>query len=163
MSHPAHLFLIDQNGSPIIGGSEVIGREGSIEVLQLSHGMNVPHDGNTGRLTSGRKHSPMGILKEIDQSSPYLCRALCENHKLQKATIKWYRTNAAGQEEEFYHMILENVKIVGLHPSLPHINLNSVNAQNPTESLSLMYEKKTWKYLNGNIQFTDAWTYGWWG
>jgi type VI secretion system secreted protein Hcp len=37
MSNPACLWFTDENGSPIVGGSMVLGREGSIEIKSLSH------------------------------------------------------------------------------------------------------------------------------
>lgn len=162
MGHPAYLFLENSSGTPIIGGSEVLGREGAIEVLQLNHSVNVPHDGNSGKLMSGRRHVPLSIVKEMDKSSPYLFKAACTNEKLVKATVKWYRTNAAGMEEEFMHTVMENVCIVSLSPSLHNIK-DPERSSPPTETLALMYEKLTWKYLDGNIQYTDGWSYGWWG
>lgn len=48
MSNPAYLWFIDENGSPIVGGSMVLGREGSIEVKSLSYHLTIPTDRNTG-------------------------------------------------------------------------------------------------------------------
>ncbi|WP_123710224.1 Hcp family type VI secretion system effector [Raoultella terrigena] len=48
MSNPACLWFIDENGSPIVGGSMVPGREGSIEVKSLSHHLTIPTDRNSG-------------------------------------------------------------------------------------------------------------------
>lgn len=86
MAVPAHLWLYDINGSLIPGGSEVAGREGSIEIQSFVHGFYVPFDGNTGRLTSTHVHNVMSIEKEFDKASPYLYRAVaqaedCKEHK----------------------------------------------------------------------------------
>ncbi|MDJ1652852.1 hypothetical protein PFH44_04935 [Raoultella sp. Ech2A] len=48
MSNPAYLWFIDENGSPIVGGSMVLGDEDSIEVKSLSHHLTIPTDRNTG-------------------------------------------------------------------------------------------------------------------
>jgi type VI secretion system secreted protein Hcp len=50
MGTPLHLWLTDDGNTPIRGGSEVSGREGSIEVLSVTHGVDAPVDHQTGRL-----------------------------------------------------------------------------------------------------------------
>lgn len=157
MGVPAHLWLYDTSGSLIMGGSEVIGREGSIEIQSFIHGLNVPVDGNTGRLTATRVHNAMNIEKEFDKATPYLYRAVAQGEMLQKAIIRWYRINSAGIEEEFFNIILENVRVVHLHPSMQNFKHPEGQMSVPTESLGLRYETITWKYLDGNIQFTDGW------
>ena len=162
MGHPASMFIESESGAPIQGSSLVTGREGGLEILQLNHSINTPHDGNTGRLMAGRRHVPLSVVKEMDKASPYLFRAACSNEKFKSVTIKWYRTNDAGLEEEFMNTVLVNAKIVALSPSLHNIKVLDKPSP-PTETVALMYESITWRYLDGNIQHTDSWSYGWWG
>lgn len=157
MATPAHVWIYNESGSLIIGGADVIGREGSIEMLSFNHGIHIPFDGNTGRLTSMRVHDNLSFAKEFDKSTPYLYRAAATNEHLQKAVIKWYRINSTGSEEEFMQIILENVRVIGITPVMHNFkDMSHLNA-NPTESISLAYNSITWKYLDGNIQFTDQW------
>ncbi|HDR2701807.1 TPA: hypothetical protein QCJ51_000606 [Enterobacter roggenkampii] len=81
MAVPVHLFLKDDGGAMIRGGSDVADREGSIELRELIHNLSIPTDDDT-RDCPGTGH-------------------------------------------------MENV--------------------------SLRYAKITWKILDGNIQYTDAW------
>ena len=157
MAVPAHLWLYDASGALICGGSEVMGREGSIEVQSFGHGLSVPYDGNTGKLTATRVHNLMNIEKEFDKSSPYLYRAVATSEKLQRAINRWYRINHAGMEEEFFQMILEDVRITCIHPNMQNFKHPEGLLSTPVESVGLIYNKITWKYLNGNIQYTDAW------
>lgn len=69
MAIPLHLWLKDDGGADIRGSSEVLGREGSIEVLSLTHGIHTPSDSHTGMLMGARSHHPMTIEKEIDRAS----------------------------------------------------------------------------------------------
>jgi type VI secretion system secreted protein Hcp len=55
------------------------------------------------------------------------------------------------------HFILDNVKIVAVTPVMHNFKSTSGLNNNPTESISLAYEKITWLYLDGNIQFSDSW------
>jgi type VI secretion system secreted protein Hcp len=157
MSVPAHLWLYNQSGSLIPGDSLVTGREGSIEMQSFNHGVHIPYDHSFGRLTGTRVHDQLSITKEFDKATPYLYRAVSNGEPLQKAIIKWYRINAAGIEEEFMHFIMENIKVVGITPVMHNFKSSSGLSCNPTESISLAYEKITWLYLDGNIQFTDSW------
>jgi len=99
----------------------------------------------------------MSITKEFDKATPYMYRAVANGETLKKAIIKWYRINDAGVEEEFMHMIMEDVKIVGVTPVMHNFKNAAEMTSTPTESISLAYERITWKYLDGNIQFTDGW------
>jgi type VI secretion system secreted protein Hcp len=155
MAIPAYLWLKDDGGADIKGSVDVKDREGSIEVVSFMHGLNIPTDNHTGKLTGTRIHSPMEIEKEFDSSSPYLYKAVSTGQTLKSAEIKWYKINDAGQEQEYFNMLLENVKLVGVNPVMH--NIKSVQNMNHLESVSLRYEKITWKYCDGNIQHSDTW------
>ncbi len=105
-------------------------------------------------LTGTRQHSPMIIVKEFDYSSPYLYKAVATGQNLKSAEIKWYKISDAGQEVEYFNMLLEGVRIVSISPTMasPEDKNN-----NHLESVELRYEKITWKHCDGNIIFTDAW------
>ena len=153
MSNPAYLWFIDENGSPIVGGSMVLGREGSIEVKSLSHHLTIPTDRNTGKLTGTRIHTPILIQKEFDRTTPLLARAICRGVTLKSAEIKMYRTNEAGFEIEYFNMLLENIKVTGFTPGLHP----GVASGTHLENIEMRYETIQWKYTDGNIIFKDGW------
>jgi type VI secretion system secreted protein Hcp len=73
---------------------------------------------------------------------------------LESAEIKWYRINDAGQEVEYFNMLLGKVRIVSISPAMAA----SDNPQdNHLETVELRYEKITWKHNDGNIIFADSW------
>ncbi|PKH25218.1 type VI secretion system tube protein Hcp [Enterobacterales bacterium CwR94] len=153
MSTPAHLWLTDENGSPIVGECKMPTRLGSIELKSLSHNINIPVDPHRGKLTGTRIHSPIVVEKEFDLTTPLLLRALCEGRKLKLATFRMYRINEAGIEVEYFNIQLENVKITEISPHLHSGGLSSTHR----ESIKLRYETITWKYTEGNIVYRDAW------
>ncbi|MHC2594574.1 type VI secretion system secreted protein Hcp [Kluyvera sp. 1366] len=116
MSTPAHLWLEDENGSPIVGSCLIPLRLGSIELKSFSHGITIPVDPNRGKLTATRVHQPIVIVKEFDKTTPILYRAVCEGRTLKKATIKMYRILESGIESEYFNIILDNVKITTVSP-----------------------------------------------
>jgi len=153
MSNPAYLWLEDENGSPIVGGSLVNGRLGAIELKSLSHNLNIPVDGNTGRLTGTRVHAPIMVQKEFDKTTPLLYRALVNGAKLKRGSIKLYEISEAGREIEYFNILLDNVKIVSITPDL----YPGAATGTHLETVMLRYEMITWKHCNGNIVFKDSW------
>lgn len=157
MPIPAYMWLMDDGGALIKGSVDVQDRENSIEVIGLSHGLNLPVDGDNGKVTGTRSHSPMMLEKEFDSSSPYLYKAVATGQTLKSAEIRWYRINHAGQEECYFIMMLEGVKVTGVNPGMPNAKMVGNFQMNHMESVSLMYEKITWHYVDGNVQYTDEW------
>jgi len=155
MSNPAYMFLVDENGSPVTGGSLVSGRVGSIELKSFTHNMHIPTDAHTGNLTGTRVHSPIFIQKEFDKTTPILYRALSQGNTLKSATIKMYQVMESGIEFEYFIIFLENVKVTSISPSLYEGGQTGTHF----EKVQFRYEKITWKHCDGNIVYTDAWNH----
>ena len=157
MAIPAYLWLKDDGGNPIKGSVDVQNREGSIEILSFSHGLLVPTDSNTGKITGTRLHAPLVIEKEFDSSSPYLYKAVTTGQTLKTAEFKFYRINDAGQEVEYFNITLDNVKLVRVAPLMHDIKDPSREKHNHLERIEFRYEKITWTYKDGNIIHSDSW------
>ncbi|MBX8460113.1 Hcp family type VI secretion system effector [Enterobacter sp. RIT637] len=157
MAIPAYLWLKDDGGTDIKGSVDVQYREGSIEVLGFGHGLHLPTDSATGKITGTRVHSALNFEKEFDSSSPYLYKAVAQGQTLQSAEFKWYRINDAGQEVEYFNMYLEGVKVVSVCPVMHDVKDPATEKHNHLESISLRYERITWKHCDGNILFSDSW------
>lgn len=157
MPIPAYMWLKDDGGADIKGNVDVKDREGSIEVIGFSHGLNLPVDSATGKITGTRSHSPLMFEKEFDSSSPYLYKAVAKGQTLKSADLRWYRINDAGREEAYFIITIEGVKITGVNPGMPNVKMAGNSQINHMESVSMMYEKITWRYVDGNVQYTDEW------
>lgn len=90
MAIPAYLWLKDDGGALIKGGSDVKDREYSIEVKGFHHNLMIPTDNATGKVTGTRMHSPLLIIKEFDYSSPYLYKAVATGQNLASAEINGF-------------------------------------------------------------------------
>lgn len=137
----------------MIGPCLVTGREGSNELKSFTHNVNIPVDGNTGKLTGTRIHMPIMFQKEFDRVTPLLFRALSTGRTLQSAIIKMYQINEAGLEQEYFNILLENVKITSITPDL----YSGANTGTHLETVLIRYEKITWKHCDGNVIYSDAW------
>lgn len=154
MAIPGNMWLYDDGGALIKGGCDVKDREFSIEFKAFHHTLSTPTDNLTGKPTGKRIHSPLLIVKEFDYSSPYLYKAVATGQSLEKAELKFYKISDAGQEVEYFNILLEGVRIVSVSPSMasPEDQNN-----NHLETVEFRYEKITWKHNDGNIIFSDAW------
>lgn len=157
MPIPPYMWLKDDGGTDIRGSVDVHDREGSIEIIGLSHGINLPVDSAHGKITGTRQHSSMMIEKEVDSSTPYLYKAAATGQALKSAEIRFYNISDAGQEVCYYTVLMENVKITGVNCGVANVKLAGNDKLNHTESVSLQYEKITWRIVDGNIQYSDSW------
>ncbi|WP_312455639.1 type VI secretion system tube protein TssD [Pseudescherichia sp.] len=157
MAIPAYLWLKDDGGALIRGSADVAGREGSIEILGLNHGISLSTDNVTGKPTSTREHFPYSFDKEIDASSPYLYKAVTCGQKLRSAEVKFYRINDAGWEDEYFSVLMEGVTVISVGPLMYDVKTQYGERRNHLEIVELVYEKITWRYVDGNIIHSDSW------
>ena len=158
MTIPAYLWLKDDSGAAILGSVDVAGREGSIEILGLNHCVMLPTDDVTGKLTARREHAPFNFDKEIDASSPYLYKAVASGQKLHSAEVKFYRINDAGWEVEYFNVLMEAVTVISAGPVMYDVKSCYGKKHNHLDLIELMYEKITWRYLDGTIIHSDSWS-----
>jgi len=54
-------------------------------------------------------------------------------------------------------MLLESITKESVSPGMLSARMSGLSHINHMESVSLLYERITWKYCDGNILFTDSW------
>lgn len=157
MAIPVYLWLYDECDNAVKGCVDVKNREGSIEIVELMHNVELPTDYQTGKITSKRVHNDYFLVKEIDRSSPYLYRGVSTGKKFRQAVLKFFHINYNGQEEEYFRVTMENVRANEIEPFMLDIKNSAYEKHNPLEAFYLSYERITWHYLDGNIMHTDSW------
>lgn len=157
MAIPVYLWLYNDAGNLIKGSVDIFGREHSIEVVASQHMIELPTDDTTGKITGSRVHQPVSFDKEIDSSSPYIYKALTTGENLKSAEFKYYRINYSGQEEHYFPIILEKVKIESNTSLMYDIKDEFGEKISHLECVDLNYEKITWHYIDGNIIHSDSW------
>ncbi|WP_329601607.1 type VI secretion system tube protein TssD [Paraburkholderia antibiotica] len=114
---------------------------------QRGHDVNLPVDAVNGKITGARSHSPVSFEKEFDSATPYLYKAVAKRRTLRSAEKKG---------KSYFVMTLEGVKICGINPDMTNTKLAQASALNHVEPVSMMYDRITWHYLDGNIKYTDS-------
>ncbi|MBB3306774.1 hypothetical protein FHW71_003362 [Enterobacter sp. Sphag1F] len=71
MPVPAHLWLEDENGSPIVVSCTMPTRLGSIELNTVMHNITIPVEQLTGRLTATGIHVPISVQKSLIEQNWY--------------------------------------------------------------------------------------------
>jgi type VI secretion system secreted protein Hcp len=141
----------------IKGGTTRSGKEDMVEVIAFDHTVDVPTDINTGQPTGARVHREFQILKTYDKASVLLYKYLCENKIITEASLHWYHTTPEGKEEEYYTMKIENASVVKIHPHMMNTDDDQYRKLRHQEWVSFRYQKITWTYKDGNIEYTDDW------
>jgi len=157
MAIPVYLWLTDNAGNQVKGSVDIHGREGSIEIVELMHNVELPTDPLTGKITAKRIHCDYALIKELDSSSPYLYQGVSSGRKFKQAVLKFYRINYNGQEEEYFRVTMDNVRVNEIEQFMFDIKDPTFEKHNHLEAFYLAYEKITWHYLDGNIIHSDSW------
>ena len=157
MAIPVYLWLTDDVGNQGKGSVDVHGREGSIEIVELMHNVELPTDPLTGQITAKRKHGDYFLLKEVDCSSPYLYQGVSSGQIFKQAVLKFYHINHNGLEEEYFRVTMDNVRVNEIEPFMFDVKNPAYEKRNHIEAFYLAYEKITWLYLDGNITHSDSW------
>lgn len=157
MAIPVYLWLIDDAGNQVKGSVDIHGREGSIEIVELMHNVELPGDSLTGKITRKCIHCDYALIKEVDCSSPHLYQGVSSGKKFKQAVLKFYRINYNGQEEEYFRVTMDAVRINEMEPFMFDIKNPIYEKHNHLEAFYLAYKKITWHYLDGNIMHSDLW------
>lgn len=157
MASPAYVWIVDDQGNEVKGECNVMGREGSIEAFAFSYGVEMPVDKFNGTTNGTRQHDTATLVKSFDTTSPVLFQAACNGTTLKSITIKWYRINPHGSEEEYFTHTLEDVKVVSYQQELSHTKDEANNNRYHEDKIKFRFGKITMKHHNGNIEASDTW------
>ena len=157
MPIPAYAWFKGTKSGDMKGSVKMKGREGSSEVVEFDHGLHIPTDTKSGRLTGVRVHGPIKLIKSFDAASPLLYNACCTGETLAEVTVKWYAIDDQGEEKEYFLHKLNNARVAGVRAVMPNTKDPDKERYVHEEEVSLVYETIEWTYLDGNIKARDAW------
>ena len=100
---------------------------------------------------------PLVITKMVDKSSPMLYVAMCRGERLTKCNLKFYRANAAGQQEHFFTIKLEEAIITEIEAYMPHCHDPAKVHFTNSEDISFAYRKISWTHEVESTSGEDEW------
>jgi type VI secretion system secreted protein Hcp len=140
-----------------VGGSWQEEHQDQILVQSFSQEVKVPRDAYSGEAAGHRQNGPVHITKEIDKSTALLHQALFNNELLTEVVFTFYRVNAAGVQEEFFVVTLEDAYVASIHDRLPDV-LEPGNTRFPmVEDVTFVFRKITWEHKLASTMATDEW------
>lgn len=162
MALNAYLRLKGIQQGEIKGSVTQKGREGKIMVVACDHEVVSPRDPASGQATGKRQHKPFTIVKELDQSSPLLYRALVNNETITEWELQFWTpqiksTTGTGSEVQHYTVRLSGVHISAIHFSHYDNRNPDLAKYAESESVSFTYTHIEWLWVKGGITSSDDW------
>ena len=157
LAMPAFMMITGANQGLIEGSVDLQGHEQTIMVYAHDHIVDCEINERTGQVMARHQHHPLSIVKEIDKSSPKLYQALATGERLSDVTIKWYRLDCTGAEENYFTIYLEDARIVSIRSCTPSALDLGLTNYSPVEEVSFLYHKITWTWELDGIEFEDSW------
>ena len=143
--HSAIHLSLETSQNPIPGSVRLREMENTIRIVGLGHQIELPYDIGSGHVTGQPEHGAIIVTKYTDKSSPLLYKALLNNEMVTLAELKFYRTNAAGQQEHYYTIRLEQGRLIKIQTAFPNI-----------EQIHIAYQSIRWTWEPDGIEFQDT-------
>lgn len=139
------LKLTNSNGQTIDGESTDAQHPKEIDVFSFSFGVSNPGTviGGGGTGAGKPNFSEITISKSLDKASPMLYLAVAQNTHLSQAILTVTKSGTTGKDIDYYRITLTNPVVTSIQTS------GSAGGQ-PTESLTLAFEKIQWDYVPQN-------------
>lgn len=150
----AFMRIVVMGGQEIPGSSTRPGYENWHPVAAFGHSLSVPLDPNSGTPSGAKQHNPVKVVKPVDGGSPLIYQALGTGQSLESVQINFLRVDpATGQDEHFFTILLQNVHVAGVAPSL----IPSNQGNQIMETVTFSYQIITWKDEIGAVEYSDGW------
>jgi type VI secretion system secreted protein Hcp len=65
-----------------------------------------------------------------------------------------------GQEKEYFTHKLANARVASIRSYMPDVDNPANENYKHMEEVSFRYEKITWTFKDGNVEYTDSWIEG---
>ncbi len=152
MAHTAYLSIIGKTQGSISQGCNTKDSIGN--KAQESHSNEITVLACSFTLSKHGGSAEVVITKPIDKASPLLGNAFSKQEHLQ-CTLKFYRTNEQGYNENFYTVELVDALIATLSFDQPNV-LNSGD-EDMSEVLHFSYRDIIWKHNISGTEGYETW------
>ena len=144
-----YMTVYNHEGNQIEGP----GDDGSVELFEFSHKLLLPLDLEEWTIVGPRETRFFNVIKEIDQTSPQLQDIINNGRTLQRVVFTFVKNNELEQEEEYFHITIEDVNVLAL--SSDWDLLPDSTDSKYLEALSFLPKKITWTDVSG-ITYSES-------
>jgi type VI secretion system secreted protein Hcp len=141
----------------IEGSCQVKGREGTVEVLEYNHIVEIPVDVKDSSATGTRRHGPVKLVANVDKATTGLMECVCTSKAIPTVELAFFQIGDDGKQTHYYNVKLENVRVTNTRMWFPNVDDAPTKSYKHMVDYELRYEKITWTFMDGNLEFSDAW------
>jgi len=141
----------------IEGSCDKEGREGSLEIVEMDHLVNIPVDPRDGSATSARQHHGVKLITNIDKATPLLMQSVCTSKVVPEVKIEFYQIDESGTETLYYTITMSTVRVISARTWFPNVLLPQNGEYKDMMDYELRYDKIEWTFADGNLSFADEW------
>ena len=141
----------------IEGSCTQAGREGSVEIRELEHIVEVPVDNNNATATGTRQHGGLKLTANIDKATPLLMKSVCNSSPIATVKIEFWEIDGEGKQVNYYNIEMENVRIVAGKTWYPCTDDEKKTNYKHMMTYTLRYDAINWIYTDGNLSHRDQW------
>jgi type VI secretion system secreted protein Hcp len=132
-------------------------RDGAIQILALDHSVEIPVDIKDATATGTRRHGAMKLVANIDSATPLMMECVCTSKTIPTVEIKYFNINDEGKETNYYTIKMEKVRVTRVQHWYPNVDDEATKNYKDMINYELRYDKITWVFADGNIEFSDTW------
>jgi type VI secretion system secreted protein Hcp len=157
MAGIVYLKLMGKVQNQIKGSStdQNFGRKDAIECKSFTLNVIRPHDRPTGLATGRRLYEPIQFIKDIDQATPGISKALVTNEEILSAEFRFFDV-VNGTEKLVYTILTTGGRIVSQRQLANALDA-ALLSRPPQEEVGLVFQSITGTWDDPNIVFTDTW------
>jgi len=133
------------------------GHEDEVLLLSFSQEVTVARDAYAGGAAGARNNKPIRFTKEVDKCTPRLHDALARNERLTKVEITFFRINAAGVQEGFFKVTLEDAYLAMVRDRMAEGDDPGSVRFPMVEDVEIVFRRITREHLIGSTVSTDEW------
>jgi type VI secretion system secreted protein Hcp len=159
MAINAYMKVTGQKQGQIKGDATQKGKEGQIEILDLTYSLISPRDAASGLPTGKRLHKPVTVTARTGRQTPLLFSSASQNENMTKVEIDVYLPTIHNGADTGTTSIGFRIDLVNASVSEFDLNLAPENslATDLLDQYSFTFQKITLTWLDGGITATDDW------
>lgn len=141
----------------IKGSCKVKGREDTVQILAMDHDVIIPVDPKDATATGARQHGAMELTANIDKAYVNMMKACCTSTAIKSIEVDFYEIGDDGKQKKYFTIKLEKARVTDVRTWFPDVDDTATDKYKHMVTYGLRYEKITWTFAEGNIEYSDAW------
>lgn len=142
------------NDADVAGEPTKIGRDGTIECLNVDFGVDSAVDRATGKPTGLAEFAPIKFRKRVDLATPAIAKALT-SRQICTGAFTFYRPTAKSDSTKFLTLEIQNAFVKSVDIVLPDLTAGPRQDLETYEEVTMSYSYIKWSYSNANGETTE--------